>query len=224
MRGVGEEERKQILDKRTVYLEHLEKGTSCHKIWTALPENIDVFSRLYLVRNLIWRFNSHVLGANAARVGDEPVLRRAEAVARDVPLADFDLEVGISIAGQYFFVKELAALEREQKRFERQVLRENPHITFFAPPPLSKETFNVAVSCWEEFVERKKSLLKEALRSNVQGYKMIQKLLHSHVVLRTLNPKSQNSFLSQIHSFVTDLYSQHTSTSFVPEIHFCYQT
>ncbi|CAO3632161.1 unnamed protein product [Mucor hiemalis] len=118
--------------------------------------------------------SSHTLGEIAVRVGDDVVARRSERVAWDVPLTDFGNEVGIPIAGQKFFVKELAALEREGRL--RKLIKETlPTLPVRAASDLNKDSFNASLSDWEEFVGRKKLLFEEALRSNVQGYQEIQK-------------------------------------------------
>lgn len=134
---------------------------------------------IFKLNNPIY-YSSHTLGEIAVRVGDDVVARRSERVAWDVPLTDFGNEVGISIAGQKFFVKELAALEREREmgRLRKLIKETLPTLPVHAASDLNKDSFNASLSDWEEFVGRKKLLFEEALRSNVQGYQEIQKKLY----------------------------------------------
>ncbi|CAO3618661.1 unnamed protein product [Mucor hiemalis] len=126
-------------------------------------------TKFYLLQALLSRFMLHHVrhhpDLSAANLGFTNLADAAERVERDVPLTQFEDDLGISVAGEMFLLKQAPAIGREIERLKGVIT-----VPLVNDDKLSCSTFHDAASDWIQFLERKKLLFKEVLRSNVLAY------------------------------------------------------
>lgn len=132
-----------------------------------------------LLQALVWRFYVHYVrnhpDATARNLGSLNVAQITERVERDYPLLQSPRnELGFAVAGEVFLLKNISSMVKQMEAIKAKIGTTTP---LYSWGDLDGEKFQDATSNWEEFLERKKLLFREVLRSNVFAFFETQRKL-----------------------------------------------
>lgn len=83
----------------------------------------------------------------------------------------------IKVAGETFFMQQIKDIEKKQEKVLDEIRQTIPNFVPHAYADLSAETAQLSLGLWEDFVQRKKLLFKDAMRANLQAYKFTTNLM-----------------------------------------------
>ncbi|KAI9357827.1 hypothetical protein BD770DRAFT_90475 [Pilaira anomala] len=165
LQGVSHAQRESEFQAWTEALRKVSLGKSCNKIWSDLPAEYGPVSRYYLIQAIVWRFGIY--------------LAQFQTIAEPrLAFSDYDRSSSVTVAGETFFCSQLNKMVKELNRMREFISVSFPGFVLYDHDALNETTFNATCCLWEQFVERKKVLFKEAIRSNVWAYNNTFNKLH----------------------------------------------
>ncbi|KAI7865216.1 uncharacterized protein EV154DRAFT_533530 [Mucor mucedo] len=145
-------------------------GKSCSKIWSDWPPSLGSVTRFYLLESILFRFRVKMY-ENSTGTSNAAIDRL------DGVLTVSASDGSIKVAGETFFMQQIKDIEKKQEKVLDEIRQTIPNFVPHAYADLSAETAQLSLGSWEDFVQRKKLLFKDAMRANLQAYKFTTSLM-----------------------------------------------
>ncbi|KAI7878379.1 uncharacterized protein EV154DRAFT_525077 [Mucor mucedo] len=167
LKGVNQEEISLAWER---HLALTRSGKSCSKIWSDLPPSLGSVTRFYLLESILFRFRVKMY-ENSTGTSNAAIDRL------DGVLTVSASDGSIKVAGETFFMQQIKDIEKKQEKVLDEIRQTIPNFVPHAYADLSAETAQLSLGLWEDFVQRKKLLFKDAMRANLQAYKFTTNLM-----------------------------------------------